>query len=224
MKFYKFVFIFAALQWTACGSNPKLSESGSGQNSGALKQLTFLATNDVHGHIEANVAPDGSKKGGLEMLASIVGAFREKTSTDANRALFLVDGGDQFQGTLLSNINEGALLFKIFDQIGYDAVVPGNHDYDFGPIDWKNDRVVKGVTSKNPREVIEMLSKSVRFPLISANTYFKTSVSEQIYGGKVTDQCKPAQLNASGPVIDFMFARRPSFLKPYTIVKKQVCG
>jgi 5'-nucleotidase len=131
----------------------------------------------------------------------------------------VLDSGDQFQGTLLSNSDEGESVFRVMNEVGYDAVVPGNHDYDFGPLGWLYDRVTPGITSSNPREVIERLSGIARFPLLSANTYLKASLKS---GGRpiaLDDQCRPAQETPAQP-ISFEDGQAPSFLKPYAIFNR----
>ena len=39
-----------------------------------------------------------------------------------------------FQGTLESNLNEGAAVVRAYNALGYDAVAVGNHEFDFGPV------------------------------------------------------------------------------------------
>ena len=46
----------------------------------------------------------------------------------------LVDAGDMFQGTLESNLGEGAAVVRAYNLLGYDAAAVGNHEFDFGPV------------------------------------------------------------------------------------------
>ncbi|MBU6154977.1 MAG: 5'-nucleotidase C-terminal domain-containing protein [Bdellovibrionales bacterium] len=173
-------------------------------------KISFLLTNDIHGHI----APK------LTYLGAIADQLRQSSDYRNGKAgLFILDSGDQFQGTLLSNYDEGASLFNTFNEIGYDAIVPGNHDYDFGPLGWLYDRVNPDETSADPREVIKNLASMARFPLLSANTYFKDSILAGGHRIRLDDQCKPSnETPVSAP--DFQNAKRPEFLKPYQIVKR----
>jgi 5'-nucleotidase len=173
-------------------------------------KISFLLTNDIHGHI----APK------LTYLGTIAEQLRQSPEYRSGKAgLLILDSGDQFQGTLLSNFDEGASLFNTFNEIGYDAIVPGNHDYDFGPLGWLYDRVSSGDTSNDPREVIKSLASMARFPLLSANTYYKNSLSSGGRRIELDDQCRPSNETPSSP-IDFRTAKHPEFLKPYTIVSR----
>jgi len=178
--------------------------------SGDPIKISFLLTNDIHGHI----APK------LTYLGTIAQQLRQSPEYQSGKAgLFILDSGDQFQGTLLSNYDEGASLFNVLNEIGYDAIVPGNHDYDFGPLDWLYDRVSPGDTSNDPREVIKSLASMARFPLLSANTYLKDSIRTEGRAVALDDQCKPAHETPSSP-LDFEGALRPAFLKPYTLITR----
>jgi 5'-nucleotidase len=185
-------------------------------------QITFILTNDLHGHLDAHSPKLGLYSGGMAALASYVNHLRTLPLYQSGQAgLVVLDSGDQFQGTLLSNYDEGHSMFKAMNEVGYDAVVPGNHDYDFGPLGWLYDRVTAGETSENPLEVIESLAKSARFPLLSANTYLKDSIKTQVgrHSVELNSSCEPAHASPAEP-LDFILAQRPSFLSPYQIIEK----
>src|SRR5215471_13207798 len=99
-------------------------------------QITILATNDIHGGIEPSVAKDGTVEGGLAAFSGAVKAIKAglKTRLGEQVGVLVLDAGDQFQGTLISNHNEGQLVFQAMSQAGYDVAITGNHDYDFGPV------------------------------------------------------------------------------------------
>src|SRR5262249_18436663 len=103
------------------------------------RQITILATNDIHGGVEpSGKGKKGKKSGGLALWAGVADAIRKgiQKQYKEQAGVVTVDAGDQFQGTLISNKNEGQLVFSAMDEVGYDAVIPGNHDYDFGPVGW----------------------------------------------------------------------------------------
>src|SRR5262245_57197508 len=89
----------------------------------ALAQLTILGTNDIHGGIEPSETQAGDKMGGLAFYAGVVSAIRKGVQARAgdHGGVLVVDAGDQFQGTLLSNFDEGKLIFSSMNEIGYDA-------------------------------------------------------------------------------------------------------
>src|SRR5262249_22653830 len=116
-------------------------------------QITILATNDIHGGIEPSLANDGTVEGGLAAFSGVVQAIKAglKQKLGDQAGVLVVDAGDQFQGTLISNINEGRLLFQVMSQVGYDVAITGNHDYDFGPVGWLNDQVTPTTVDQDPR-------------------------------------------------------------------------
>src|SRR5689334_15802414 len=83
--------------------------------------ITIVGTNDLHGAIDR-----------LPILAGYVANLRELRAADGG-AVLLVDAGDMFQGTLESNLNEGAAVIEAYNALGYAAAAVGNHEFDFGP-------------------------------------------------------------------------------------------
>jgi 5'-nucleotidase/UDP-sugar diphosphatase len=83
--------------------------------------LYIVHTNDVHGRIEEG---DGI---GYAKLATMMKMLR--SVTDKN---LLLDAGDVSHGTLLTNIFDGETVGVLLDMVGYDAVAPGNHDFNYG--------------------------------------------------------------------------------------------
>ncbi len=84
----------------------------------------------------------------------------------ADGGVLLVDGGDMWQGTLESNLNEGALMVEAFNALGYAAATIGNHEFDFGPAG------IAAVPSKpgdDPRGNLKRRAKEAEFPLLAAN-------------------------------------------------------
>ena len=85
------------------------------------RTLTIIGTNDLHGALDR-----------LPLLAGFIANVRAARAADGGGVL-LLDGGDMFQGTLESNLAEGADVVSAYNAIGYDAVAIGNHEFDFGP-------------------------------------------------------------------------------------------
>jgi len=186
--------------------------------------ITVLGTNDIHGAVDSKTVGSGAHRktlGGMPFWTGVVEATRagleKRTGQDCGGVL-VVDGGDQFQGTLLSNYSEGELMFDLMNHVGYDAVVPGNHDYDFGPLGWLEDQISERVpvADRDPRGAIKKLAARAKFPLISANTYLSSTVERiDVPGAPITpDGCKSAS------VLGFANAERPDFLTPYVIVER----
>jgi 5'-nucleotidase len=190
-------------------------------------QITILATNDIHGGIEPSVANDGTAEGGLAAFSGVVQAIKAglKHKLGDQAGVLVVDAGDQFQGTLISNINEGRLLFQVMSQVGYDVAITGNHDYDFGPVGWLDDQVTPTTVDQDPRGALRAALADARFPLISANTFLRYSLYDALGNQIRVDQqgCDPtAQAGQAATQIDWSRAKAPDFLKPYLI--KEVAG
>lgn len=177
--------------------------------------ITILGTNDIHGGVEAEPNKDGKLQGGLQNWAGIAKAIREgvKAKYKSQAGVLTVDAGDQFQGTLLSNYDEGELVFSAMNEVGYDAAIPGNHDYDFGPVGWEVDQ--SKVKSKR-REAFEKIIKLAKFPLLSGNTFLTESLVN-LQGKSIevkNDSCKPVGQSH----IDWSKAKTLKYLEPYRIV------
>ena len=57
----------------------------------------------------------------------------EPWSKDAGGNVLLVDGGDQFQGSLFYTYYKGKAAAELMNTLGYDAMTVGNHEFDDGP-------------------------------------------------------------------------------------------
>lgn len=101
---------------------------------GYAETLTLLHTNDIHGVYQPfTVEVEDEKKlvGGMEALAYYV----DKVRTE-ERNVLVIDTGDLFKGTLLSEIPyksvAGGGLIEFLNVIGYDVWQYGNHAFDYG--------------------------------------------------------------------------------------------
>ena len=81
-------------------------------------------------------------------------------------AVLLVDSGDLFQGTLESNLTEGAAVIRAYNELGYTAAAIGNHEFDFGPV---GPHQVVRTPGEDPRGALIARAREARFPLLSAN-------------------------------------------------------
>ncbi len=95
-----------------------------GVSAAATIPFTILHTNDFHGQLQQS----GSNPG-LAKVATIVNGVR--TSVGSSNVL-LVDGGDEMQGSLLSNLQKGAPTIAGFNALGTQVATFGNHEFDWG--------------------------------------------------------------------------------------------
>ena len=118
--------------------------------------LTILHTNDFHARFEpvskydsvcgAEDNAEGKCFGGS---ARLVTAVKEARGRSGNS--ILVDGGDQFMGTLFYTYYKGKLAAEMMNNMGYTAMTVGNHEFDDGP------------------EVLRGFADSVNFPILMTN-------------------------------------------------------
>lgn len=106
------------------------------------KEVTILHTNDMHGNME-----EGRGVLGMAKLATVVEESRKQGPT------ILLDGGDALQGMPITNSTKGEEMVALMNQIGYDAMTVGNHEFDFG------------------LDQLKRFKELLNFPIISANIY-----------------------------------------------------
>lgn len=118
--------------------------------------ITILHTNDFHARFEP-ISKYDSTCGEEDNAAGdcFGGSPRLQTAITEAKAragnYLLVDGGDQFQGTLFYTYYKGKLAAEMMNQMGYDAMTVGNHEFDDGP------------------EVLRGFVDSVDFPVLMSN-------------------------------------------------------
>lgn len=92
--------------------------------------LPLIETTDVHGHIVD--ASTDTVHYRLAYIADKVKDIRGHGGAYKKERLLLLDGGDLYQGTTISNLQQGKPIYVSFDKMEYDAVALGNHDFDWG--------------------------------------------------------------------------------------------
>src|SRR5881227_2710838 len=106
---------------------PTLASAAATLNSDTVC-VSILHTTDIHGHILPTSDYDGiADCGGLARCATQIRRWRRQ-----NRNSILIDVGDVYQGTEVSLRNKGELMIDLFNHLGYDAWVVGNHEFDWG--------------------------------------------------------------------------------------------
>ena len=119
-------------------------------------KLTILHTNDFHSRFEpiskydSGCGEDDNMAGKcFGGSARLMTAIRDARARDGNA--ILVDGGDQFQGTLFYTYYKGKLAAEMMNKMGYDAMTVGNHEFDDGP------------------EVLRGFMDALNFPILMSN-------------------------------------------------------
>lgn len=108
-----------------------------------VKKLTIVHLNDIHGRVE------------LDERETAIGYARLKTKVDElrkeNPNLLLLNAGDTLHGTTLVNVTKGETMVDLMNLVGFDAMVPGNHDFNYG-----YDRLLE-------------LKERAKFPIVGSN-------------------------------------------------------
>ncbi|MEZ4360558.1 MAG: 5'-nucleotidase C-terminal domain-containing protein [Kofleriaceae bacterium] len=116
--------------------------------------LSIVGTNDLHGALPR-----------LPILAGYLHNLRDARRADGG-GVILLDGGDLFQGTLESNIAEGADVVTAYNALGYTAAAIGNHEFDFGPV---GPDVTVQRPGDDPRGALKARAAEAKFPFLVAN-------------------------------------------------------
>jgi len=126
----------------------------------AAHRLAIIHLNDFHSRhdpVDARAmscgrdgtAPSGCF-GGSPRLATAIRAARRAAEADG-RTVLLLDGGDQFQGSLFFTKYHGQAELAVQHAVSTDAMAVGNHEFDQGPA------------------VLGAYAAAAGFPLVSAN-------------------------------------------------------
>ncbi len=115
--------------------------------------FTFLSTNDFHGQLETGKTV---KVG--DIYKPVGGSAFNMTYINNYSALnplgtILMDAGDMMQGTPISNLLWGESVIDVYNLMGYQAAVVGNHEFDWGV------------------DVLQQRMEQADFPILLANVF-----------------------------------------------------
>jgi 2',3'-cyclic-nucleotide 2'-phosphodiesterase (5'-nucleotidase family) len=151
-------------------------------------RLTLIHTSDIHSRLfPYNFVPNifdqkfGLKTGegpfgGIARMGAIVKDIRRTSA----RSLWL-DSGDCFQGAPVFNLYRGEAEFRALSELGLDAAVIGNHEFDLGS-----------------HNLYEQIVTWARFPLLAANYVFDDPSEPK--SPKLREAVRPFQLFDAGGV------------------------
>ena len=81
--------------------------------------IVIMHTNDVHSRVDDNLGYTSVK------------AWKNYFQQNGNDVL-LLDAGDTLHGLPIANLSNGENIVKIMNEVGYDAMTAGNHDFNYG--------------------------------------------------------------------------------------------
>ncbi|WP_058304686.1 bifunctional metallophosphatase/5'-nucleotidase [Gorillibacterium timonense] len=120
-------------------------------------KLAVINTADIHGNIVYNEVNGGyytldevNVEMGMPLMKGVADELRAK-----NKNSLFLDSGDMFHGTNEANVDEAKGIVEVANMMGYDAMVAGNHDFDFGF-----------------KRMLE-IKQELNYPILSGNTFYK---------------------------------------------------
>ena len=172
--------------------------------------ISILSLNDLHG-------------GGLSVTPKILNTTTEKRTVDiggpaAMKAYFsavesnnpggslILDAGDSYQGSLVSNNSRGQAVVRLYNFLGVAASTVGNHEFDWG-----------GILSSSPANETNYESPFLRvvekanYPFLAHNMTFKNAPLE-----KITELKDPA-----GKAYNLKFKTGNPKLATYALFERQ---
>ncbi len=128
-----------------------VSGPASGAGLTAPVEFTVLHTSDTHAHLMPSDCASGTAMGGYARMK----AYRDRLVASGKK-LVMLSSGDVFQGTLFFR---GIPDATFMSQMGYAAMVIGNHEFDAG------------------QDALFEAFRDVSFPILSANLRFTANKS-----------------------------------------------
>ncbi len=138
---------FAAIAFVSAFPLALLAQSPAGAAAGTpnaqpTANVVFLHWNDFHGQFRpqqavwklrpGQPADNAPRIGGAAAMAGYLRTEREAAAKTGARVV-ATDAGDWYQGTLEGNETKGRLAVQFLARLRPDAMVLGNHEFDFGP-------------------------------------------------------------------------------------------
>ena len=102
------------------------------------RRILVIETTDIHGYIMD--ASSGKEETFQYRLAYIAHLIHEARNSEDYDDVLLLDGGDLYQGTPVSNLTGGAAIRAALDVMNYDAIALGNHEFDWEVTEYAADQ------------------------------------------------------------------------------------
>lgn len=115
--------------------------------------IDFYTVNDLHGKIA-----DADSHPGVDELTTFI-----KNARETDDHVILLSAGDMWQGSSESNLTHGLLTTDWMNELGFAAMVMGNHEYD-----WGEDPIVEN-------------SNLAQFPFLAINIYDRETDKQVSY-------------------------------------------
>lgn len=140
----KFLGLIFALAIILSASNPVAAKETAFDKTDLTGYTVVIHTNDTHGRA---VPDENSGYMGFTSVSALKKLYEERGAE-----VILMDAGDTLHGLPIATLDKGESIVHIMNLAGYDAMVPGNHDFNYG------------------YDHLKSLEKLMKYDLISANT------------------------------------------------------
>ena len=193
-----------------------LSYRANAEEEPKVYRLPVIETSDIHGYLA-----DDSGENVKYRMAWIADKIKDVRGSRYDTAVVL-DGGDIYQGNIMSSFYQGSTTSLFFEKIGYDAVTIGNHEFD-----WDLDTVVDPDGTMRDYSIGELKGEN-HIPVVISNLYKDgediPELQDYIILDKVARDDKGNELNVKVGVIgiagDYGFSVKEKHFgdKGYSIV------
>ena len=137
---------------SSCGG-PEMPDLGDKVES---RTLEIYALNDFHG---AFMYDEEAKQAGFSKTGNFL--INKKKNDPENTVI--ISSGDMFQGGAESNITRGSIMIDAMNEIGFDSMTVGNHEFDWG------------------EETLKEMESKMDFPLLCINAYYANTETRPDY-------------------------------------------
>ncbi len=90
------------------------------------KVINIITINDFHGKLREDTSEKGKNVG----ISKILSAVKQYKVTNPNT--IVLSGGDNYQGSAMSDLTFGAPVSEMYKEMGVVASAVGNHEFDWG--------------------------------------------------------------------------------------------
>ena len=163
----KYVFLFLVLVFAGCSQIGEFFQE-------ETSTILLLYTNDEHGHIYEN---DGWNK-----AVTLYEMWEEEEKNCKNCSVIKLSGGDNYTGTAVSTFFEGRSTAEIMGLLGYKVSALGNHEFDFGEQEFKNNAATAKMKYICSNLVLKDMDIDPSFVLYAGKTkiLFVSAITEEV--------------------------------------------
>ena len=147
----------------------------------AQTTITVLNVSDTHSHLDMTGPKDAHLNGTLYGIAKAATVIGMTKMTEPN--VLTLHGGDVFHGDFFFNAYFGVPELQLMQQLGFDAMTVGNHEFDLGP-----DTLAYVLATAYGTETLPLLSANLDFsavPELGLDTWIKPTMMKDVGGVQV---------------------------------------